>query len=139
MNEDRSNPDQEQASLRQNRLIYGGLVAIGTIMVQPFLTAESLSRAATVCVIAFAVALPLLAALLLVNEHEELRQRPSGSVVVMVARPAALNAAFVGAVAGFWHISRLAGVVMLAAGLVAVAVHSAGYSRLERPRTRRDR
>jgi hypothetical protein len=35
-------------------------------------------------------------------------------------------------VAGFWHIYWIAGVGMLAAGLLAVAVHSAGYARLER-------
>ncbi len=33
---------------------------------------------------------------------------------------------------GFWHILWIAGVGMLASGLVAVAVHSAGYLRLER-------
>jgi hypothetical protein len=37
----------------------------------------------------------------------------------------------VGVVAGFWHITWTAGVAMLAAGLAAVAVHSAGYARLE--------
>jgi hypothetical protein len=40
--------------------------------------------------------------------------------------------AFVGVVAGFWHIFWIAGVGMLAGGLLAVAVHSAGYTRLER-------
>jgi hypothetical protein len=34
-------------------------------------------------------------------------------------------------VAGFWHILWIAGVGILAAGLVAVGVHSAGYWRLE--------
>ena len=42
--------------------------------------------------------------------------------------------AFIGVVAGFWHVSWVAGVGMLASGLVAVAVHSAGYWRLERDR-----
>jgi hypothetical protein len=40
--------------------------------------------------------------------------------------------AFVGVVAGFWHILWIAAVGMLASGIVAVAVHSAGYVRLER-------
>jgi hypothetical protein len=42
------------------------------------------------------------------------------------------NLAFVGVVAGFWHITWIAGVGMLAGGLVGLAVHSAGYTRLER-------
>jgi hypothetical protein len=37
-------------------------------------------------------------------------------------------------VAGFWHVTWIAGVVMLAGGLVAVAVQSVGYWRLERDR-----
>jgi hypothetical protein len=44
----------------------------------------------------------------------------------------AQTCAFVGVVAGFWHLWWIAGVGMLAGGLVAVAVHSAGYWRLER-------
>jgi hypothetical protein len=35
-------------------------------------------------------------------------------------------------VAGFWHILWIAGAGMLASGIAAVAVHSAGYVRLER-------
>jgi hypothetical protein len=35
-------------------------------------------------------------------------------------------------VAGFWHILWIAGVGILVSGLVGVAVHSAGYTRLER-------
>ena len=41
-------------------------------------------------------------------------------------------AAFVGIAAGFWHITWIAGVAFLAAAVVAVGVHSAGFSRLER-------
>ena len=41
--------------------------------------------------------------------------------------------AFVGVVAGFWHITWLAEVGILVSGFVAMLVHSAGYLRLERP------
>jgi hypothetical protein len=34
-------------------------------------------------------------------------------------------------VAGFWHILWIAGVGMLVGGIVGVAVHSAGFTRLE--------
>ena len=36
-----------------------------------------------------------------------------------------------GVVAGFWHIRWTAAVAVLASGLVGIAVHSAGYVRLE--------
>ena len=45
---------------------------------------------------------------------------------------AAQMCAFVGLVAGFWHILWIAGVGILAAGLTGVLVHSVGYERLER-------
>jgi len=51
----RQDPALEQEWLRQNNLSYGGLIAIGVFMVQPFLTAGSLD----------VVAIPLLAALML--------------------------------------------------------------------------
>jgi len=57
----------EQEWLRQTNLIYGGLIAIGVYMVQPFLTAASLDLSAKVCAVAFSVAIPLLAALVMVD------------------------------------------------------------------------
>ena len=56
--------------VRQQGLIYGGLILIGLYMVQPFLTAPSLDVSAKVSIIAFSVAIPLLAALVVVNRQE---------------------------------------------------------------------
>jgi hypothetical protein len=125
---------QVQETLRQLNLIYSGLIVIGVYLVQPFLTAGTLDLSATVCVIAFAVAIPLLAALVVINRQEAFRRRMSGSVLVTITQVVAQNCAFLGVVAGFWHILWIAGVVMLVSGLLAVAVHTAGYWRLERDR-----
>ena len=100
-------------------------------MVQPFLTAPSLDASSKVSIFAFSVAIPLLAALVMVNRQEAFRVRRTSSVTVTMAHVVAQLAAFVGIVAGFWHITWVAGVTFLAAGLVAVGVHSAGYWRLE--------
>jgi hypothetical protein len=54
--------EQEQEWLRESDLINSGLIVIGVYMVQPFLTAASLDLSAKICVIAFSVAIPLLAA-----------------------------------------------------------------------------
>jgi hypothetical protein len=51
---------------------------------------------------------------------------------VRVTRSLAQLLAFVGVVAGFWHIMWLAGVGILVSGFTAMMVHSAGYFRLER-------
>jgi hypothetical protein len=128
----RQDPEQIQEWLRQNNLIYGGLIGIGVVMVQPFLTAASVDLSAKICVVAISVAIPLLAALVLVNRQEAFRRRVAKSVLVETARGVAQVSAFVGVVAGFWHIWWIAGVGMLAGGIVGVAVHSAGYVRLER-------
>jgi hypothetical protein len=127
----RQDPALEQEWLRQNNLSYGGLIAIGVFMVQPFLTAASLDVTARICILAFAVAIPLLAALMLLNRQEAFRRR-ARSVVVTIAQVVAQVCAYLGVVAGFWDILWIAGVALLASGLLAVAVHSAGYWRLER-------
>jgi hypothetical protein len=115
-------------------LIYGGLIIIGVYVVQPFLVAPSLDASAEVSAIAFAVAIPLLAGLIVLNRHQAYRGRIATSITVTVARSIAQGAAFVGIVAGFWHITWVAGVTFLVAGLVAMFVHSAGYMRVEAPR-----
>ena len=126
---DNDNPDpaQEQEWLRESDLINGGLILIGVYMVQPFLTAGSLDLSARICVVAFAVAIPLLGALVLVNRRELSQHRATRSRLVVWARVVAQNLALVGAVAGFWHISWIAGVGMLSGGLMAVSVQAAGY------------
>jgi hypothetical protein len=117
--------------IRQLGLIYGGLILIGLYMVQPFLVAPSLDTSAMISVIAFAVAIPLLAALVLLNRQETFRGRRTTSITVTVAHGIAQSAALVGIVAGFWHITWVAGVTFLVAALVAMGVHSAGFWRME--------
>jgi cation transport ATPase len=120
-------------ALGQRGLIYGGLILIGIYWVEPFLTARSLDASAKMCIVAFAVAIPLLAALVMVNRQEAFRGRGTTSVTVTIAHAVALLAAFVGIVAGFWHIAWIAGATFLAAAFVAVGIHSAGFWRVEQP------
>jgi hypothetical protein len=54
------------------------------------------------------------------------------SLLVRVTQSIVQLLAFVGVVAGFWHIMWLAGLGILVSGFTAMMVHSAGYSRLER-------
>jgi hypothetical protein len=120
--------------LRQSNLIYAGLIGVGVVIIQPFLTATSLDLPATVSVVAFSVAIPILAALLLLNEEEAFRRRATNSRFVDAAKAAAQLLAFVGVVAAFWNILWIAGAGILAAAVVGLAVHSVGFSNLERDR-----
>ena len=125
--------------LRQLGAIYGALIGIAVVMVQPFLAAGAHDTAARVSVVAFSVAIPLLAALVLVNRQETFRGRRTTSVIVMIAQSIGQLAALVGIVAGFWHITWVAGVTFLVVGVVAVGVHSAGWWRVESTASRRPR
>ena len=78
-------------------------------MVQSFLAAASLDATAKVAVIAFSVAIPLLAALAMVNRQEAFRHRRTPSLSVTITQVIAQLAAFIGIVAGFWHIDWRAG------------------------------
>ena len=126
--------EAKEEGLRQLGVIYGGLIGVAVVMVQPFLAAMTLDTSARVSVIAFAVAIPLLAALVLVNRQETFRGRRSPSVSVTVAQSVAQLAALIGIAAGFWHITWVAGVAFLVAAIVAIGVHSAGYWRVETTR-----
>jgi hypothetical protein len=128
----RQDPAREQEWLRQLSLVYGGLILVGLYMVQPFLTAASLDLSAKVCVVAFSVAIPLLAALVLLNRQEAFRRRRAKSVLAEGARVVAQNLALVGVAAGFWHIHWIAGVGMLVGSLVGLVAYATGYTRLER-------
>lgn len=123
--------DGSEESVRQSGLIYGGLIAIAVVIIQGFLEAPSDDISARVSVIAFSVAIPLLAALVMVNRQETFRRRPTPSVTVTVAASIAQGAALTGLVAAFWHIDWIAGVVFLGTAFVALFVHSAGWWRLE--------
>ncbi|MFC6159579.1 hypothetical protein [Kribbella jiaozuonensis] len=126
-----SDPASQEEWIRQSNLIYGGLAAAGLVVVQPFLTSSPLDLPAKICVIAFAVSIPLLAALLVLNRQEEFRRRVTRSGLVAVAKAIAQGSAFVGIAAAFWHISMVAGIVFVLVGFFAVGVHSSGYMHLE--------
>jgi hypothetical protein len=95
------------------------LSAIGIVLVQPFVAGASLDTSGMICAVAWAIAIPLLAALVLVNRHETFRRRRTPSRTVAVARATAQASAFVGLVAGFWHIHWIAGVGVLGIWLIS--------------------
>jgi hypothetical protein len=81
-------PDQAQVKewLDQDSLMYGALIGVGVLMVQPFLTAPALDLTAVISVVAFSVSIPLLAALMLVNRQEAFHGRPSRSILLSIGQ-----------------------------------------------------
>jgi hypothetical protein len=84
------------------------VVGIGVVLIQPFLTAEPADLAAKICVLAFAIAIPLLAALFMLNRQEALRSRFAASKLTSVGQVLGPVSAFVGTVAAFWHVLWIA-------------------------------
>lgn len=76
----------QREGVRQTGLVYGGLIGVAVLILQPFIGAPSLDTSATISVIAFAVAIPLLAGLAMLNWQEWYRGRRSTSVSVIVAQ-----------------------------------------------------
>jgi hypothetical protein len=116
---------------RQDLVINGGLIAFGVVLVQAFLTSARLDASATVCVLAFAVAIPLLGALVLVGHQEAFVRRAAPSRLLGAAKVVGQTAAVLGVVAGFWHITWIAGLTIVVAGAVAIGVHSAALASLD--------
>ena len=124
-------PELRQEWLRQDNLIYGGLIAGCVAVMQPFLTEPAPDLSASIAVVSFAIAIPHLAALLLVNQHEAFRHQQARLRRLSIAKAIAQGLAVVGVAAALWHVVWIAGVALLVSGLVALGVHSAGFSRVE--------
>lgn len=127
----RRDPGLADEWLRQNNLMYGGLVGICIVLVQPLITDAAPSPLGLTSMILFAIAIPLLAGLILLNRQETYRHRLTTSGAVTVARSVAIGAAFAGIVTTFWDVSWIAGAVLLVSAVVAMFVHSAGYTGVE--------
>jgi hypothetical protein len=127
----RREPGLADEWLRQNNLMYGALVGISIVLVQPLITDAEPSPLGLASIILFATSIPMLAALIVLNWQELYRHRLAKSRAVTVARSLAMGTAFAGIVTTFWDVSWIAGAVLLASAIVAMFVHSAGWAGVE--------
>ncbi|QLY30745.1 hypothetical protein H0264_37600 [Nocardia huaxiensis] len=130
-------PERKAAWVRQETLMATGLIAIGVVVIQPFLTAGPLNWSATIAVIAFAVALPHLAIVALIDDWPSAGY-PTSSLLPSIAKSIGLGSGCVGVAAAFWHISWVAGVVLLASGFGAFIAHTVFFDKVSmeaRPET----
>ena len=127
----RRDPKVADEWLRQNNLMYGGLVGICVVLVQPLITDAAPSPLGLASIVLFGIAIPLLAALIVLNWQELYRHRLATSRTVTVARSLAMGAAIAGMVTSFWDVSWVAGAALLVTAFIAMFVHSAGYVGVE--------
>jgi len=119
--------------MRESRTTsHAGLIVLSVYLVQPFITATSLDLTSTICVVAFSLSLPLMAFLLMVNRLGSLYRDASHPWYIRVAKSLGIPSACVGVVAALWHMTWIAGVVVMVGGILGLAAQSAFYSRLAR-------
>lgn len=118
--------------VQQNDLVLAGLIGIALIIVQDFLVLESLSTAAYISLLAFAVSIPLLTAMVLINQLQTNFERIVFPWYISLIASMGLAASYVGTVAAFWHISWVAGVIFGASSLFGFIAYIAFWTELDK-------
>src|SRR5215469_10253639 len=77
---------QKQGWLQQDNLIYLGLIGIGVVIMQPFIAAAALDLPSKICVVAFSLAIPLLAVLVMLTQVQSLQHYASYPGYLVVAK-----------------------------------------------------
>lgn len=118
--------------VRTETLMNVGLIVLGVYILQAFMSSSVTDVAARVSVAAWAVAIPLLAFLVLLNQLQESYRYASQPVYLFLARALALGAAVIGFGAAVWHLWMPASIVLIASGLGGLFIYQAYRRRLER-------
>lgn len=118
--------------VRMDTLINVGLIVLGVYILQAFISNSVTDVAARVSVAAWAVAIPLLAFLVLLNQLQESYRYASYPLYMVLARGLALGAAMIGFGAAVWHVWMPASIVLIASGLGGFFIYQAYHRRLER-------
>jgi hypothetical protein len=117
--------------IRAETVINAGLIAVGIYLVQSLLAASSGDAAARISIVAWAFAIPLLAALAMLNVAQESYRYASYPLYLLLTRALAQAGAAVGLVAAFWHIWVPAGIVLVGSAIAALALYAVYLRRLE--------
>ncbi len=121
-----------QELLRFDTLMDVALIVLGVYILQAFTSTNVTDTAARVSIVAWAIAIPLLAFLALLNRTQEAVRYSSIPLYLVAARGLALGAAVLGFGAAVWHLWMPASIVLIASGLVGLFLYRAYEARLRR-------
>ena len=107
---------------RINDLLSGGFLGISLLIFQAFVTLTALDLALLIALCALAVAMPLLAACIVLNNILWVVKSGSRSRWILFIRYLSPICAIVGIIAVFWHLSWVAGVLVAISGSMAYLV-----------------
>jgi O-antigen/teichoic acid export membrane protein len=121
-----------RTAIQESRLLLVGLIGISVVIVQALIVIGPKDPAGVIALFAFAVSLPVLGALAIVDLVFERYRYASFPAYLNVAYFIGENGAAVGVVAAFWHVSWVAGVLVLISGAFGLTVYLFYSRRLER-------
>ena len=113
-------------------VVYGGLIAVGVVVLQALIPAQALDLPSLISILSFAIAMPFLAIMILVNHAQASYKYASYPWYLTLAILLGQGGAFIGVFAAFWHISWIAAVLLVISGAVALVVYVLYSKRLER-------
>jgi len=96
------------------------------------LASSFVETAARISIVAWAVAIPLLAALAMLNVAQESYRYASYPLYLLIARAIAQGSAAVGVVSAFWHTWMPAGIVLIVSSVAALGLYATYRRRLEK-------
>ncbi len=117
---------------RESTAILAGLIGISVVIVQALIGAHPTDLPAKIALLAFAVALPMLGMLVILNGLYARVRYASFPLYLTLAYFLGEGGAAIGVVAAFWHLSWIAGVLILVSGLFGVGVYLAYRRQLRR-------
>ena len=118
----------KEETIRHSNAILAGLIGISVVIVQALIAVNATDPAAVIALLAFAIGLPMMAVLVMINVALAKSRYASFPAYVTFAYIAGEGSAAVGVVAAFWHVSWVAGVLIVVSCLAGIGIYFA-YSR----------
>jgi len=120
---------------QQALVVYGGLIGIGVVILQAVIPAQSLDLPLQISILSFAIALPFLAIMVLVNHAQASYRYASYPKYLSLAIVLGQGGAFIGVFAAFWHISWMAAAFLVISGIVGLVIYVAYSKQLAQDNT----
>jgi hypothetical protein len=120
-----SNPAGDRFSVwyGDDKLINSALVGIGLLITQAFISLGTLDIPATVSIFAFSLATPMLAFNVLVRNLLFRKKKNPGTRATIFLWGVGVIASAIGIDAAFWHVSWIAGVLLLTSGAIGLGIY----------------
>ncbi len=118
--------------IRQTAAILAGLIGISVVIVQALIAINATDPPAVIALLAFAIALPMLGTLVILLAAQAKYRYASFPGYLTFAYLMGEGGAAVGVVAAFWHVSWVAGVLIMVSGLVGLGIYFAYSKQLQK-------